>query len=156
MHLSPHFTLSELCHSQTAARRGIANRPNAAARDNLRHVAITILEPVRAHFAVPYSPTSGYRSKTLNAILGSRPTSQHILGQAVDLVLPGVPALELARWIKGNLCFDQLILEHWRPGTLNSGWVHVSAKRVDNRGRVLTMAKSGITNGLPARKKGDA
>jgi zinc D-Ala-D-Ala carboxypeptidase len=34
--LSEHFTLAELCFSQTAARHGIDNQPPAEANENLR------------------------------------------------------------------------------------------------------------------------
>ena len=154
MHLSPHFTLLEMTKSQTAVRRGIANELNpdkpgdAGIIGDLRHLCLDILEPVRVAFGVPFSPSSGYRSPALNAALGSKPTSQHILGQAVDLELPGVPNVRLARWIRDHLKYDQLILEFHEPGIPASGWVHVSLKEVGNRRRVLTINKKGVFPGL--------
>ena len=39
MMLSPHFSLAEMTVSQTAARRGIKNEPDAAQTENLRRLA---------------------------------------------------------------------------------------------------------------------
>jgi hypothetical protein len=53
-------------------------------------------------------------------------SSQHAKGQAVDFEVAGVSNLELAKWIRDNLEFDQLILEFYCAKKPNSGWVHVS------------------------------
>lgn len=149
MHLSPHFTLAEMTRSAVAARRGIDNRAPAHLYPYLRHVAATVLEPVRAHFAIPFSPSSGYRCLALNRALGSPDTSQHVRGEAVDFVLPGVSHLRLAHWIRENLDFDQLALEYWRADDPAVGWVHVSAKPQGNRRQVLTIGRDGTRPGLP-------
>lgn len=154
MHLSPHFTLFEMTKSQFALRRGIVNALDPAEPEdadvigNLRRLCLELLEPVREGFGVPFAPSSGYRSPTLNAAVGPKPTSQHILGQAVDFELPGVPNLRLARWIRENLNYDQLILEFHDPAEPASGWVHVSLKEAGNRRRVLTINKKGVFPGL--------
>lgn len=149
MHLSPHFTLRELTCSQVAARRGLGNVPGPAEVENLKRLAGEILEPLRAEFAIPFAPSSGYRSPALNAAVGSRSTSQHILGQAVDFGIPGVSNLRLARWMRQALTFDQLMLEFHQPGEPWSGWVHCSLVAGNNRGQVLTMAVGGVRRGLP-------
>lgn len=154
MFLSPNFTLTEMTKSQTALRRGIDNGldpENEAQREvirNLERLCRELLEPVREAFAMPFSPTSGYRSPALNTAIGSKSTSQHILGEAVDFELPGVPNFELARWIRDNLRYDQLILEFYRPDRPASGWVHVSLKRAGNRRRALTITGEKIFPGL--------
>ena len=152
MNLSPHFTLSEMTKSQTALRRGIRNRPNGEQIKNLKRLAAEILEPVRAHFGRPFSPSSGFRSQALNLAVGSRSTSQHTRGEAVDFEIPGIPNRETAAWIRDNLAFDQLILEFHDDDDPASGWVHVSLKEKDNRGQVLTINKDGIRRGLGAGK----
>jgi len=147
MRLSPHFTLEELTKSQTAIRRGIRNLPNADQINNLKRVAESILEPVREHFGRPFSPSSGFRSRALNAAIGSKSTSQHTRGEAVDFELPGIPNSIVAEWIRDHLEFDQLILEFHDPSEPMSGWVHVSIKENDNRRQVLTINHKSIRVG---------
>lgn len=141
MMLSEHFSLQELCVSDLAARRGIDNIP----RDKkiiarLQRVAMTILEPVRAHYGVPITPNSGYRSPALNAVTtGASKTSQHMMGEAVDFEVTGVSNYELAVWCNQNIKqFGQLILEFHVKGDPHSGWVHCSLPTTRLRGQVLT------------------
>jgi len=115
---------------------------------SLRTIAQNILEPIRIVFDVPFAPSSGFRCEELNDRIGGSRTSQHCKGEAVDIELPGVSNLELARWCQDNLNFDQLILECW-DGRPDSGWVHIS-KAEDNRLEVLTYQRGvGYSVGLP-------
>jgi len=148
MRLSPHFTLSELTKSHTAIRLGIDNQPDENQTQNLKRVAENILEPVRVHFAKPFSPSSGFRCLELNTAIGSKPTSQHTKGEAVDFEVPGFPNREVAIWVRDNLEFDQLILEFYNPEEPMSGWVHVSLKETDNRKQALTINTTGVKIGL--------
>lgn len=124
--LSKHFTMLELIRSSTAARLGIPNTPGYDEIANLKYLAVEILDPVRVNFGVPFSPQSGFRCLRLNQKLGSKDTSQHLTGQAVDFEIPGIANAVTAQWIKENLIFDQLILEFHNPDIPASGWVHVS------------------------------
>tara|TARA_R100001086_G_scaffold246693_1_gene179347 strand:+ start:278 stop:724 length:447 start_codon:yes stop_codon:yes gene_type:complete len=126
MKLSQHFTLQELTKSSTALRLRIVNDPGALEIENLKQVCIFILEPVRTHYKIPFSPSSGYRCPNLNKAIGSKSTTQHVKGQAVDFELPGISNFEIASWMKQNLTFDQLILEFHQKEIPSSGWVHVS------------------------------
>ena len=148
--LSPNFWLSELVKSSTAERLSIDNWPkNPREVDNLQKIAVNILQPVREHYDIPFSPSSGFRCLKLNRALKSKDSSQHVKGQAVDFEVPGVPNKELAEWIRDNLNFDQLILEFWYEGSPNSGWVHCSYVSVDkNRNQCLTINKNGVFNGV--------
>ena len=87
MRLSKNFTLEEMTRSMVAARRGIDNTPGAGDIKNLENLCYIILEPVRAKFDLPISVSSGYRSEELCEAIGSKKTSQHALGCAVDLKL---------------------------------------------------------------------
>lgn len=150
MKLSDHFTLAEAQKSQVALRRGLDNAAPAAAVPRLVRVATQILEPVRRHFRKPFSPSSWYRSPRLNAAIGSKPTSQHLTGRAVDFEVPGVANDVLARWCAANLTFDQLILEFYRDGEPASGWVHCSlAEGGVGRGEILTITQDETRIGLP-------
>ena len=126
MRLSDHFSLSELTKSETAIREGIENIPGDAAVENLILVCNEILEPVRDHYGVPFSPNSGFRCLELNREIGSSDKSQHVEGKAVDFEIPGEDNKEVALWVKENCDFDQLILEFYREGEAASGWVHCS------------------------------
>jgi len=151
MRLSDHFTLAEFTKSQTADRHDIDNTPDDAQTERLKILCENVLEPVREHFGKSFSPSSGFRSEELCVKIGSKTTSQHAKGEAVDFEIPGVDNKELAYWIVDNLDFDQLILEYYKPGVPDSGWVHVSFKGEGNRNEVLTMTKGvGYSFGLPS------
>ncbi len=148
--LSDHFSLAEAGKSQTAVRLGIDNRPPEHLYGALKQVASKILEPVRSHFGIPFTPSSWYRGQELNAAIGGAKKSQHMRGEAVDIELPGIPNVDLARWIEANLEFDQLILEFWRDDDPRAGWVHVSFSERHNRQEVLTIGGGIKTHGLPS------
>lgn len=132
--LSSHFTLEELCRSETAARLGIDNFPPLEVVDRLRRVCEFILEPLRAHVGFPVIVNSGYRSPELNKAVGGSKNSQHMLGEAVDIEVPQVPNKRLAQMVRGlGLPYDQLILEHAEDSDPQAGWVHVSHREKDNR-----------------------
>ena len=135
--LSPHFTLKELTRSALAARHDIQNLPEPHEIANLKRLAVKILEPVRLHYNIPFSPSSGYRNPAVNRLAGSKPTSQHLTGEAVDFEIPGIANRDLAEWIKANLTFDQLILEFHNVDDPASGWLHVSVKENNNRQQSL-------------------
>ena len=139
MKLSDHFTVEELCKSQTALRFGINNTPIPSHIDNLKYLAITILEPIRKEFG-PFTPSSGYRSRGLNKKIGGSSKSQHSKGEAADIEIIGVSNKLLAAWIFHNLKYDQLILEFWSEDNTdpNQGWVHVSASQSVCRNSCLT------------------
>lgn len=152
MQLSPNFTLHELTRSQTATRLGIRNEPTPEQVTALRRVCEHILEPVRRQFRRPVRVTSGFRSEKLNVRIGGSRTSQHSQGEAVDFEVPGVPNIDVARWIEAQGNFDQLILEFYTPGEPNSGWVHASWRLNRLRRLVLTKqtGRAGYLPGLVA------
>ena len=144
--ISPHFTLGELCKSQTAERMGIDNSPNKSQLECLTLVAQRVLEPVREHFGKPFAPNSGFRCLELNSAIGSSSKSQHCKGQAIDFDIPGTSNEEVARWIKETISYDQLILEFYDGVDPNSGWVHVSyVSEEANRREALIYNKSGYS-----------
>lgn len=146
--LSKNFKLSELVKSDAGDRFGIDNYPdNPNIIECLRLVVEKILQPCRNHFG-PIRPSSGYRCPQLNALVGSTLKSQHMLGQAVDFEVVGVTNYDLAHWIWINLEYDQLILECYKPGNPNSGWVHCSVKSEGNRHEELTFDGKSYLKGL--------
>jgi hypothetical protein len=151
MQLSKHFKLEEMTKSMTATRKGIDNSPGAGEIKSLGDLCYEILEPVRAHFDKPVTITSGYRSEALCEAIGSKKTSQHAKGQAVDFEIAGVPNIKIAYWLQNNVDFDQLILEFYDKDDPAGGWVHISYHESDsNRKQVLTYDGKKFENGLPA------
>tara|TARA_R100000278_G_scaffold61618_1_gene50022 strand:- start:73 stop:552 length:480 start_codon:yes stop_codon:yes gene_type:complete len=151
MQLSKHFSLEEMERSQTAQRLGIKNKAGSGEIKNLGDLCYNVLEPCRAKFGKPIRISSGYRSEELCVAIGSKKTSQHALGMAVDMEVPSESNLKVALWIQNNVDFDQLILEYY-TGEANSGWIHVSYHEGSNRKQVLTFDGKSYTNGLPEAK----
>lgn len=144
MKLSEHFSLAELCFSQTAARHGIDNQPPAEAIENLRKLT-GYLETIRAALGnVPIRISSGYRSPALNALIkGSAANSAHTRGLAADISSDRFSPAELARAIaKMNLDLDQIILEY-------DAWVHIGLANKNPRRQLLSVRRgTGFVTGL--------
>ena len=152
--ITDNFKLHELVKSDIAARNGINNwfRTDAQIRAAV-FLCRSVLQPIRIGLG-PYSPNSVFRSQALERRLKGKPatwrsTSQHTLGQAADIEVPGVSNADLAVWVNKHIPFDQLILEFYTPGQPASGWVHVST-RLDGRNRqeVLTFDGKNYLRGL--------
>lgn len=150
MRLSTHFTLAEAEFSDTARRLGLNNSLPEELIPASKQLAEKILEPVRAKFGRPFSPTSWYRGPELNKAVRGAATSQHCKGEAVDIKIPGISNMDIAVFIRDNLEFDQLILEFWDGKNPNTGWVHVSLKASGaNRKQVLNYNGKSYQTGLP-------
>lgn len=117
-----YFTLDELTRSRTATRLGIDNTPTTEATACLKLLVEHVLDPLRQAWGRPIAVTSGYRCPQLNKAVGGVPGSQHLLGQAADIVA-GSPR-DNARLYKLlqqlRLPVDQAIDEHGHQ------WLHVS------------------------------
>jgi uncharacterized protein YcbK (DUF882 family) len=115
---SRNFTFAELSRTST----GIPNDPTPEAKAWLEATALEILEPIRAKFG-PIIINSGYRSQEVNTRIGGSPTSQHMLGQAADIVSPNATPYEIVNWIYStSLPVRQVIL--YPPSEGN--FVHVA------------------------------
>jgi len=148
MQLSDHFSLAELEKSAVAARNNLDNSADEESIEYLTRLCEEILEPVREHYGVPFSPSSGYRSEPLCILIGSSAESQHAKGQAADFEVPGIDNYDLATWIEANLNFDQLILECYIKGAPNSGWVHCSISDHPRYDVLTYTKKAGYEKGL--------
>jgi hypothetical protein len=135
------FSIRELTYSDTAIRLGIDNTPTDEILKNLQNVIQFILKPISNNFDSQIMITSGYRSPALCQAIGSKPTSQHTLGMAVDFEILGTPNKEVSDWIVNHLDYDQCILEFWKPEEANSGWVHISYNKENNRKMYLRAYK---------------
>ena len=88
MKLSEHFDLNEFTRSATADRLHIDNSIPEEFIPNLKNLCQQVLEPLREHFGIPVIISSGYRCPALNRAVGGVPNSQHLKGEAADIILP--------------------------------------------------------------------
>jgi putative chitinase len=117
MNLSEHFTLDELTHTD---HRELNNEPNASEMANLTRLA-AFLEQVKTVLGgKPIMVNSAFRSKAVNDAVGSKDTSQHRIGCAADIRVPGMTPDEVVKAvIAAGLGYDQVIREFDR-------WTHIS------------------------------
>jgi len=140
MKLTANITLDEMTKSDIAERKGINNNPSPKQIENLKALAVNILQPVRSEFDRPLIIRSGFRCAQLNIEIGSSINSQHCADNnsaAADFEIPGVDNKELAQWIRDSLLWDQIILEFYKEGEPSSGWVHCSYSTDLNRKQSL-------------------
>lgn len=148
--LSPNFTLGSVSSktifpARVAAQFGIS-LPDIVC--NLKALCVNILEPLRGHYPNGFRVNSGFRNHNT---VGGGNVSQHCKGQAADIQWSGISNSEYlarAQWVKANLPFDQIILEH--SANTHSLWLHVSYNRSlsHQRGKVTTMIGGKYYDGL--------
>ena len=117
MNLSEHFTLEELT---ATSHRQFDNTPNASEMANLVRLAAFLEEVKTALGGKPVMINSGFRSKQVNDSVGSKDTSQHRIGCAADIRVPGMTPNEVVKAIiASGIGYDQLIREF-------DSWTHLS------------------------------
>jgi zinc D-Ala-D-Ala carboxypeptidase len=138
MNLSEHFTLAELTHTD---HRQLDNTPNDDEKINLVRLAALLEQVKTAVDGKPVMVNSAFRSKAVNDAVGSKDTSQHRLGCAADIRVPGMTPREVViACIQKQVPFDQIILEF-------DSWTHISVPSTpgDNpRSSRLIIDKAGI------------
>lgn len=137
MNLTPHFTLDELTHTD---HRELDNTPNENEIANLRRLA-DFLEQVKVVLGgKPIMVNSAFRSKAVNDAVGSKDTSQHRIGCAADIRVPGMTPDEVVKAvIASKIGYDQVIREFDR-------WTHISIPNTEDaapRHQALIIDKSG-------------
>lgn len=147
MQLSEHFSLQEATYSSTAIRLGIANTPDG---DTIARMVIAAqgMERVRSLLHNSIHIDSWFRDIRLNRAIGSKDTSDHIQGWAIDFICPGFgDPLEVCKTItSSSIEFSQIIWE--------GAWTHISfnPEKIRNR-EVLTATfvagKAIYRKGLP-------
>jgi hypothetical protein len=140
MNLSENFTYDELTRSETAVRHGFDNTPNEGEVDNLKRLAALLEEVKKAVGGKAVMINSGFRSKQTNDAVGSKDSSQHRLGCAADIRVPGMtPRQVVEACIEAQVPFDQIILEF-------DSWTHISVANTPDaalRGQKLIIDKQG-------------
>ena len=137
MNLTEHFTLEELTHTD---HRTLENTPNETEQANIQRLA-EFLEAVKTLLGgKPIMVNSAFRSKAVNDAVGSKDTSQHRIGCAADIRVPGMTPDQVVRAIiASDLGFDQVIREFDR-------WTHVSIPNTPEakpRKQTLIIDKAG-------------
>jgi len=81
-----YFTISEFIKSDTALKMRIWNGANKEIEENIRALVDNVLDPLRELYGHPIDVTSGYRCPKLNNAVNGAPNSQHMRGEAADIV----------------------------------------------------------------------
>lgn len=140
MNLSPNFTLAELTVSETAARNGLDNTPGPIAYQNLVRLANFLEEVKKVLGGKPIMINSAYRGPEVNAHVGGSKNSQHMVGCAADIRVPGMtPDQVVKAIIASELQYDQLIREF-------ESWTHISITNEESstpRGQTLIIDRAG-------------
>lgn len=135
--MTPHFTLEELTHTD---HRQYDNTPNEQELANLKRLALFLEDVKEVLDGKPIMVNSAFRSKQVNDAVGSKDTSQHRIGCAVDIRVPGLTPDQVVRAIiASGLPYDQLIREFDR-------WTHVSIPNTPEaapRRQALIIDKTG-------------
>lgn len=123
--LTANFSLAELTRSEAADRNGWDNTPNEQEIENLKRLAALLQQVKTAVGGKPVMINSGFRSKKVNDSVGSKDTSQHRLGCAADIRVPGMKPREVVEaCIAAGVPFDQIILEF-------DSWTHISVPSLE-------------------------
>ena len=138
--MTPHFTLDELTASETAERNGWDNTPNEQELANLQRLAEFLEDVKEALGGKPIMVNSAFRNKQVNDAVGSKDSSQHRVGCAVDIRVPGLTPDQVVRAIiASGLPYDQVIREFDR-------WTHLSVPNTPEaapRKQALIIDKAG-------------
>lgn len=145
MNLSENFTLDELCASDAAVKLKIDNKPGEIETKNLARLAKEILQPARNELQKSIYVTSGYRCPKLNKAVGGAGSSQHVYGEAADIVVRNKNGQDtramkaLFAILATKTKFGQLIWEY------NGSWIHVSvpSSRLRTNGQILAIFTVG-------------
>jgi len=137
MNLSKHFTFEELTITD---HREFDNTPNVEETENLTRLAEFLEQVKEVLGGKPIMVNSAFRSEAVNNAVGSRNTSQHRIGCAADIRVPGMTPDEVVKAvIASGIGYDQLIREFDR-------WTHLSVpntKDMTPRRQTLIIDKQG-------------
>ena len=115
--LTPNFSLEELTVTD---HREFNNEPNDLEKNNLRRLAELLEQVKRLLGGKPIMVNSAFRSKQINDLVGSKDTSQHRVGCAADIRVPGMTPNDVVKAIiASDIPYDQIIREFDR-------WTHIS------------------------------
>lgn len=130
MRISNYFTMEEATKTDT----GLDNKVTKPEEAYNIMLSASRLDLIRTILGKPVIVNSWYRSKKVNEKVGGVPTSQHALGQAIDIRVNGLKPIEIMDKIKtSGVSFDQLIVY--------KSFVHISFKPNINEDRKQIIIK---------------
>ncbi|EJX06202.1 peptidase M15 superfamily [gut metagenome] len=132
-----YFTMGEMMHSDTAAKKGINNKCTKEDAERLKKLIENVLDPLREAYGKPIKVTSGYRCHELNKAVGGSKTSEHCKGMAADIV--GTPNTKVEN--KRLFYLAQSIGIKWTQliNEKNFTWVHISYNEDNLKNQVLAL-----------------
>lgn len=147
--LGKYFSWEELTASTKGRELGLDNTPGPQEQAALQALVDNVLDPLHEHVGRPIRVNSAYRSPAINAAVGGARESQHMSGEATDIKVAGLTAIQLAEIIAARYPFDELIWYAPERG----GHVHVSYSERRNRRRTLhaPARSAGYVAWTPAR-----
>ena len=127
--ISKDFSYHEFEKTEKAQYKDKNITTDFSVRNNIKSLVENILQPLRDDIGKPLIISSGYRCPEVNFLVGGKPTSQHLKGEAADVIYDN--PYELAkRIVELKLPYDQI-------GLYNT-FIHISHKRDgNNRGMIF-------------------
>lgn len=128
MKLSQHFSYEEMTRSDFATRHNIVNVPNMMQLKNMQFLCLNTLEPLREAWGAPIIVTSGFRCPEVNKGVGGTANSQHLRGEAADILPKNLKDITKLYMLANKICdFDQLLFEYNKSdGKVRC--IHISTK----------------------------
>lgn len=154
-YISKHFTVKDVCYSDTALKRSLNNIPTIPVINNSKLLAENILEAIVIFYSKNLNVHCMYRSDIVNKAVGGvvdkktgKSTSQHCFGQACDFTINGIDTKKIFNdIISGRIknskgkplkdILDQCIFEN------NGAWIHISFDKAKSRKQFMT-ALNGV------------
>jgi len=145
--LSVNFDIRGVSVGQIGSRFPFDGQHEKSAKklaENLRALCLNCLEPIRLKYIDDGFILNSVIRPAGNPYSIDGKISQHEYGQAADISFSGIRGQSddrsqfytIARWIRDNILFDQLILEYRSGGSV---WIHISYNMDGNRRKVLTV-----------------
>lgn len=125
--LTKNFTFNELVkteHREYVEKNFREGLFNESIYNNLNKLANKLLQPLREAICHPIQVNSGFRCAELNKAVGGSKNSQHLTGEAADIVI--IKAMSIYEQFKliyrtlieKSIPYGQIIYEH--------RWIHIS------------------------------
>lgn len=136
MNITENFAYDELIHSSTALKKKIDNTPSDEEKENLIRLTKEILQPIRTKYGKPITITSGFRCEKLNKAVGGVKTSQHLKGEAADIICENNKELwnVIVEMVKNNeITVGQLINEK------KLSWIHISLPTKNHKNKIFAL-----------------
>jgi len=149
-YISKHFTVKDVCYSDTALAKKLDNIPSISIINNAKLLADNILESIVVYYSKMLNVHCMYRSLRVNESVGGVNTSQHCFGQACDFTIDSINSKKIFNdIISGRIkhngvpiknILDQCIFEN------NGAWIHVSFDKNKSRKQFMTALNGTYKN----------